>query len=236
MDADDLMPKDKLQILLSAVQPGRTIVTGYVNYFSSKRISPGYKRYEAWLNERCLYGDHFDHIYRECVVASPNWLAPTIHLKEDGIFDQLRYPEDYDMTFLWKKFGYRILSVDSVTHLWREHTNRTSRNSSIYDQNSFFKLKLDWFRKMEKGGSLGIFGVGPKGKLAVHLLEDSFNIQWYDHEFQRYATPIHGHTILDPKTCNSDLLLIAVYPENKYELERLIKKLGYTFGSNVWYV
>lgn len=236
MDADDLMPESKLESLLKASREGRTIVTGKVQYFSDAKVSEGYLKYEQWLNDRVDKKDHFDHIYRECVIASPNWLAPAKYLREDRIFEQLRYPEDYDMTFLWKKFGYEIVSVNEITHLWREHPDRTSRNSEVYNQSSFFQLKLDWFEQSESGKTLGVFGAGPKGKLVVEHLKNDYNISWYDHEFERYNSPINGLVIQNPETCDSDLLLIAVYPENKTRLENLVTRLGYTLGKSVWYV
>ena len=236
MDADDLMSKDKLAYLINGLSDKHDIVTSKVQYFSEGEVSEGYRKYENWLNTRCDKADHFDHIYRECVVASPNWLALTESLREDGIFEQLHYPEDYSMTFLWRKYDYHITSVNAVLHFWREHPERTSRNSEIYDQPSFFRLKLDWFRNSEKGKTLGIFGTGPKGKRVIEHLKNDFEIHWYDHAFEKYSVPVHGYSIEDPKTCNCDLLLLAVYPENKTRLENFVARLGYTFGKTVWYV
>lgn len=236
MDADDLMPNNKLELLLSCMDGHRTIASGKVRYFSDVEISEGYKKYEEWLNERCTQNDHFDHVYRECVIASPNWLATTAALKEDRIFDQLKYPEDYDMTFLWKKHQYKVEVVNAITHLWREHPNRTSRNSDVYQQASFFRVKLDWFRKSEQGKTLGVFGVGPKGKLVVDSLKDAFEIHWFDHNYERYGAPVNDIIIEDPRKCTTDLVLIAVFPENKTRLENLVTRLKYEFGKTVWYV
>ncbi|GAB5416132.1 MAG: glycosyltransferase [Crocinitomicaceae bacterium] len=236
MDADDLMPKDKLKLLLSAIEGQRHVVTGKVRYFSDSVVSEGYKKYEDWLNERCDQKDHFDHVYRECVVASPNWLVATKFLRQDKIFDQLQYPEDYDMTFLWKRLGYEIGVVNEVTHLWREHPQRTSRNSQTYNQASFFHLKLSWFQRNEKGKTLGVFGTGSKGKMVIDQLKDAYEIHWFDHEHSRYGAPLNGYAIEDPMKCNCDLLLLAIYPENKMRLENLVTHLGYEFGKTVWYV
>ncbi len=236
MDADDLMPREKLKSLLSVIGNQRHIATGKVRYFSDTSVSAGYQKYENWLNERCNREDHFDHVYRECVIASPNWLVRTEFLRADKIFDQLHYPEDYDMIFLWKKYGYEISVANEITHLWREHPQRTSRNSSTYDQASFFQLKLSWFRRNEKGKTLGVFGTGPKGKMVIDQLKGAFEIHWYDHEYAKYGAPLNGHTIEDPATCRCDLLLLAVYPENKMRLENLVTHLGYAFGKTVWYV
>lgn len=236
MDADDVMPVNKLNTLLANTKEGKYIVTGKVQYFSEKEVSEGYRKYEDWLNERVDKNDHYDHIYRECVIASPNWLAPTKHIKQDRIFEQLRYPEDYDMTFLWRQWNYKVISVNEVTHLWREHPARTSRNSEVYDQPSFFKLKLDWFKDSEQGTSLGVFGAGPKGKMVIEHLKHDFEISWFDHEYEKYSATINGYGIQNPEMCQCDLLLIAVYPENKTRLENLVTRLGYTLGKNAWYV
>lgn len=236
MDADDIMPSDKLEQFMLQAKPNRLVVTGKVQYFGKEPISEGYEKYAAWLNERCDRNDHFEHIYRECIVASPNWLATTKFIREDRIFEQLQYPEDYDMTFLWKQNGYSINALTTTTHLWREHPKRTSRNSEVYDQASFFQLKLDWFQKTEQGKTLGIFGTGIKGKRAVTQLKENFSIHWFDYAFERFQAPLDGYKIEDPTTCTTDLLLIAVYPENREPLEQLIQELGYVFGENVWYV
>ena len=94
MDADDLMPENKLRLLLSKASKDRFVVTGKVQYFSEDKVSEGYKKYESWLNLRIENNDHFDHIYRECVIASPNWLVSTEIIRKDRIFEQLNYPED----------------------------------------------------------------------------------------------------------------------------------------------
>ena len=62
--------------------------------------SEGYLKYEYWLNDRIDQNDHYKHIYRECVIASPNWISKKQDLIQYKIFENLNYPEDYSMTFL----------------------------------------------------------------------------------------------------------------------------------------
>ncbi len=239
MDADDRMPVEKLARLTELLKgtEKRTIATGLVQYFSDSVVSEGYQKYAFWLNERCLHGDHYDHIFRECVIASPNWMAHRETLIEDRIFEVLNYPEDYDMVFHWRTKGYRIIASSEITHFWREHAERTSRNSEIYDQDSFFRLKLAWFRKTElQQHSLAVFGAGPKGKAVVRNLAGFASIQWYDLQHERYNTGIMGFEILPPETCREDLLLVAVYPEKREPLEAYLLQLGYQIGKNAWYV
>jgi len=73
MDGDDLMPKHKLESMVSELQSNGTghVVTGKVKYFRDGGISQGYSKYEQWINERIDLADHWQHIYKECVIPSP---------------------------------------------------------------------------------------------------------------------------------------------------------------------
>ena len=90
MDADDLMPADRLQKMTQALASAnqKTVVTGLVKYFSEQTLTPGYKKYERWLNQVQLTQSHRENIYRECVVASPNWIMRKKRLACHGRFCQ----------------------------------------------------------------------------------------------------------------------------------------------------
>jgi len=77
MDGDDLMPENKLELFYNEIkkEQGLIVVTGKVKYFSEEKVSEGYLRYEKWLNEQVDRGTHWKNIYRECVIASPNWMV-----------------------------------------------------------------------------------------------------------------------------------------------------------------
>lgn len=247
MDADDLMPEGRLQLMAGTISslPKKSVVTGKVRYFRSTSgaeeprpsISDGYLNYEAWLNERIERQDHYDHIYRECVVASPNWMTRTQEIKDSGIFSTLNYPEDYDMSFRWMKQGFSIHSIDKVTLLWREHPARTSRNSEVYDQASFFDLKLNWFCQLHESSSVAILGAGLKGKItAKFLTEREIYFNWYDIEWKKYGSPIYGSKVENPSLLQAEKLLIAVYPDNKKPLLDFITEKGFEIGRNAWFL
>ena len=239
MDGDDLMPEHKLELLhaLCSVSNERIIATGKVRYFSDKEISEGYKKYASWLNDRIDNNDHFQHIYRECVIASPNWMVRKELLEQDRIFERLKYPEDYDMTFRWLEKGYQVRSTELITHLWREHPSRTSRNSDIYAQKSFFKLKLQWFLKLHPEiKRIAVFGADSKGKLVIDALQHAIELRWYDLNFRKFRAPISGFPIQNPDDCLESFALIAVYPENLKALESYLQTKGFEVGINAWYV
>ena len=87
MDADDIMPAYRLKRMVDTLGslPETAIITGKVRYFSAESVSEGYQKYENWLNERVTRADFYDHIYRECIVASPNWMGRTEEFKKYGL-------------------------------------------------------------------------------------------------------------------------------------------------------
>ena len=173
MDADDIMPLYKLKTLLKVINAKKegVIATGTVKYFSEHEISEGYQNYETWLNKTADQQSFYKRIYRECVVASPNWMMRKEDFYDMLGFSILTYPEDYDMVFHWRMSGFIIKSCHQLTHLWREHSNRTSRNSDIYQQESFFKLKLGYFLKEFKKKNFSLIGTEKKGVLIANMLQ-----------------------------------------------------------------
>lgn len=201
MDADDIMPDFKLERMLQALGNEKIqIVTGKVNYFSETGpISPGYLSYEKWLNERVAKQDFYDHIYRECSLASGNWMMRKSDLKQCGGFTGLNYPEDYDLLFRWYEAGYKMKGLDLVTHVWRDHDLRTSKTSADYQQKAFFSLKinrfvaLDWDSKQ----ALIVNGTGQKGRLTAKLLiRQKVPFIWVTHEPEKFPAGIFEHPLV----------------------------------------
>jgi glycosyltransferase involved in cell wall biosynthesis len=200
MDADDVMPAFKLAQMLQAFEKeGSHVVTGKVTYFTrTGAVTPGYLAYEQWLNDRVDHQDFFDHIYRECSLASGNWMIRKLDLEQCGGFAGLNYPEDYDLLFRWYESGYIIKGLDLVTHLWRDHDLRTSKTSADYQQKAFFSLKitrfitLDWDSKQQ----LIVNGTGQKGRLTAKLLiGQNIPFIWVSHEPEKFPAGIFGHPL-----------------------------------------
>ena len=239
MDADDLMPEKRLQLMYDAIlnTPPKSIVTGKVAYFCEGTVTDGYKKYESWLNERIAEEDHFKHIFRECVISSPNWLIKKDDFRHVNFCD-VSYPEDYDLVFRWFAEGYKIVSIPETTLLWREHPERTSRNSKVYDQNSFFELKVKWFLKLFPDiESVGIVGMGQKGKLLAKLFNEAkFPFQLYEIDYTKMNFLVEGKTVLDTAKMNDEVILIARYPSNLEEVQKYIESFGYCIGENAFWV
>jgi glycosyltransferase involved in cell wall biosynthesis len=240
IDADDLMTPNRLKLMSEILDLAteRTIVTGKVQYFSENGVSKGFLRYEQWINERIDQQDHYQQLYRECVIASPNWMAQRKEIVDLALFDALRYPEDYDLVFQWFANDFHIECVHEVTLHWRDHPTRTSRTSTNYAQAALFKLKIDWFIRLHgKGKSIGILGAGTKGKLTTdYLASQDRYFGWYDFQFDKFKGKQGATEILDYRLISEEALLICIYPPNIDELEAFLNSKGYFIGQNAWYL
>ncbi len=244
MDADDIMPKGRLKVMFEALQsaPQKTVITGLVKYFGEEVVSEGYQKYETWLNERVLQNDYWDWVYRECVIASPNWMVRKAALKEIGGFD-LSYPEDYHLTLKWQLHGFQVIGIPEITLLWREHPERISRNSERYQQESFFRLKVAHFIKYElKRQPLVLWGTGIKGRLTAQLLDKHQTpFIWMDQHPEKYKAGIKGHAIKHFPSIESMShfsLLISIFP-NGQEFTKLtdyLHHLSADIGSDYWFL
>ncbi len=184
MDGDDIMPVNWLKKMVEAIEgsPGNTIITGLIKYFPQAGVSEGYKKYENWLNDINLHGNQWKNIYRECIVAAPNWMGRTADLKKIDGFDHLEYPDDYHLAFKWYKNRFNIKCVPEITLKWREHENRASKLFEGYNQESFFKLKIGQFLALDdKKGDLLLWGTNTKGKITAKLLDNhKRDFHWMD--------------------------------------------------------
>lgn len=237
MDADDLMPDGRLQKLVQALQhsPRGTVVSGLLAYFPEQDLSPGYRSYQNWLNTVALAQSFWKNLYRECVIASPNWMMRKTDLEKAGGFSGLEYPEDYDLVFRWFQNGFSIRAVPEVTLYWREHPQRTSRNSPHYSQEAFFQLKVKRFVELSyRGKGVQIWGTGRKAKMAQSILE-GFKIPVVVMGLSKHPQKLHYTALRNYK---DPQLLIAVYPSEKEreELQLYLRSLGLQEGVDHWFL
>jgi len=183
MDADDIMPPIKLEILkrnLLSFGKGN-VALGQVKYFSDEGLRDGYRYYEAWLNGLSENGTNYSDIYRECVIPSPCWMVFREDLDTCGAFNSDVYPEDYDLCFRFYGNGLKPIPSSEVLHHWRDHSSRSSRNDPNYADNRFLDLKLHWFLKLDHHPkkTLVVWGAASKGKaLAKGLLKAGVDFRW----------------------------------------------------------
>lgn len=226
MDADDIMPPEKLELLYKeSGEQTDLIVTGKVRYFSIDPVSSGYRSYEDWLNKRVDNDDHWKSICRECVVASANWMT---HRDNIPTLPD-RYPEDYHLVFDWYRKELMVKGIKEVTHYWREHARRTSRLSENYAQPAFFDLKIERFLALDRTTDrpLVVLGKNQKSKLIE----------------QRLQAVSESYHVLDQGSANDiskfqrPQILVAVYPSDseRKAIEDWLATHDLVEGSDWWW-
>ncbi len=242
MDADDLMPRQKLarlkQILL---QHGpQSVATGKVRYFTEEgELGEGYRRYEKWLNGLMESGRHYEEIYRECVLPSPCWMAYREALIRCGAFDRSVYPEDYDLAFRFYKNKMQIRASREYLHLWRDHPRRASRTLMAYADPTFLELKLYYFLKIDYRPErpLVIWGAGRKGKESVkHLQQEGIALHWVCNTPGKWGKDIYGVRMQDtgaiPSLNDPQVLALVAAPDAQPEIRQKLEGWGMHPGKD----
>jgi glycosyltransferase involved in cell wall biosynthesis len=254
MDADDVMPLEKLAVLKSnLLKNGQGhLATGCVQYFKTKienfevdsRLSieeviekfppsDGYLKYANWLNDLTIRSDNFSEIYKECVIPSPCWMVFKEDLIHCGAFDDSTYPEDYDLCFRFYKHGLKVIGSEQVLHYWRDHSTRSSRTMEVYANNNYFNLKLPYFLALEYDQSrpLVLWGAGKKGKKLARMLEvKGVPYHWLCNNSRKWGIQLYGAR-LESFEKLTDLehpqVIVAVgSPDGKREILEYFKKIG----------
>lgn len=198
MDADDLMLPNKLEILKDLCNSDRQVIsTAKVQYISDDQLGEGYLKYEEWLNQLIDHDSHYKEIYKECVLPSPNWMMKRETLEFIGGFENLNYPEDYDLCFKAYELNIPIIGSDQVTHQWRDYPERTSRNDPNYADNRFTALKIRYFLKNDLNGEdLILWGAGTRGKMAAkNLIKKGVNFKWITNNKKKIGHQIYDHML-----------------------------------------
>lgn len=237
MDADDKMSSLKLEILYNLLKsnPDHKVATSKVQYFPAGQIKEGYLAYEHWLNSLCDHQSHWEEIYKECVIPSPNWMMEKNSFEECGGFNSDIYPEDYDL--VWRMFMNKIQVVSSpeVLHYWRDHPNRTSRNSEVYQTQTYFKLKVKYMLQIPELSQKKwiVWGAGRKGKSLIKILKDTQKeeITWVCNNSKKINQNIYNIVLQDckiiPQIREKFIILVTVSSHtDRTDIEEFMNKNG----------
>jgi len=195
MDADDLMPAQKLEWMSDAMENG-AVVTGTVSYFCDEReVGDGFLNYTDWLNSLMEGGDFWRDVYRECPVPSSAWMMYRQDFERIGGFNSDLMPEDYDLAFRMLKYKLRVIRLNEVIHHWRDSETRVSRNEEQYFPIAYLPLKVHYFLELHRDDSkpLVLWGAGKKGKLvAKELLKKKVYFTWITNNEKKVGKDIYG--------------------------------------------
>jgi glycosyltransferase involved in cell wall biosynthesis len=198
MDADDLMLPSKISNLLETLREEKTDVsTGLVKY-AGRKMAGGFLNYEAWVN-RQDEANFWKDIYYECPLPSPCWMAKTELFRNAMGDPSLIYPEDYFWALWLYAQGASVSKCPRYLHLWRDYDERASRNDPNYADQSFLKLKLQFFLQYDYSTrrKLLLWGAGRKGKqLARKLLYMRIPFEWTSNNPEKTGKHIYEKKIL----------------------------------------
>ena len=232
MDADDLMPKEKLCFLRDELlKKGRGFVaTGLVHYFSNTELGDGYKKYETWLNELTQHSSNYSQIYKECVIPSPCWMVHHDDFEKCGAFSSDVYPEDYDLCFRFYENNMKVIGINEVLHYWRDYNNRNSRTDPNYADQLFFDLKLHYFLKVDHKVNLPliVWGAGRKGKLmAKKLIDLKLQFDWVTDNPKKIGHNIYGIILKNVDLINygkQAQVIVAISGEEQSNVIRFLEQ------------
>lgn len=244
MDADDIMVEQKLASLKSSLLNAGIghIVTAKVKYFAEGGVSEGFLKYEEWINTLCDKNNFWDEIYKECVISSPCWLIYREDFDRCGGFNSNIYPEDYDLVFRFYKHKMKVVAVDKVLHLWRDHSERSSRNHSHYKINSFLEIKLRYFLLEDRINErpLVLWGAGKKGKTMSRLLKaQNIDFSWVSNNPNKHGKEIYQQIMLSFESIlsmdNPQIIITVAQKNAKEEIIHYLKKKSLIANKDYWF-
>ncbi len=233
MDADDIMPDNKLMYMANTLMthgPGH-LSSGCIKHFSADKLGEGFKNYDQWLNELMINGHNYREIYRECVVPSSCWMVYRQDFIKCGGFGRLVYPEDYDLCFRFYALGLKIIGSKEILHFWRDHPARISRTDRRYADQLYYDLKLYYFQKLDwqKDHQVVLWGAGKKGKkLGAKLVALNIPFRWVCNNANKIGHNIYGinleatSAVREVKTAQ---VLIAVSAKEKSSISEFLQNM-----------
>jgi len=227
MDADDIMPVKKIELMRTQlIKTPNSVITGRIKYIG-ENLREGYKKYEIWMNTMMENNTHYEQMYRECVIPSPAWMISRSLFDSIGGFTPNTYPEDYDLTLRMYKAKIPIIAINELIHIWRDYQERTSRNDPNYSFNSFEVLKTQYFLEVDydKSKTLVLWGGGKKGKkIAQLLIKHNVDFIFACNNPKKINQDIYGknmaniETVFDKESTYQTIIAVA-NPDDQLEIK-----------------
>ena len=242
MDSDDIMPENKLELMVNAAEKG-CVVTGKVHYFTDEgELGEGFKKYADWLNNLVDNNNHWQEIFQECVIPSQCWMMYRDDFKRIGAFHSESYPEDYDLCFRMFKHKLNVKPINTILNFWRDRSDRISRTFEEYKDNRFLKLKMTYFSALNqnKNVPLAVWGAGRNGKdVAKLLLENQQEFTWLCDNKNKVGKDIYGVVLVDSVQAQAieiaQIIVAVASPEEKAKIKIQLNILGKKLGKDYWF-
>ena len=203
MDADDIADPTRfdLQIQLMQSDSSLAICGCEIEYFPAEKVRDGALRYQSWLNAPATPEEIEKEIFVECPLPHPAFFMRADAIEEVGGYQDLGWPEDYDLLLRVWRSGGRLGKVPAVLMQWREAPGRLSRIDKRYSLDAFRRCKVHHLVSAFPSAVNGvlIWGAGRVGKgFSRELAQVGVPVIAYAEVSPRkIGQNIHGAPVLD---------------------------------------
>jgi glycosyltransferase involved in cell wall biosynthesis len=245
MDSDDIMPLDKLDLLVSEWQKhgkGTVVSGGTAHFVDEGKVGEGYLRYDRWLNRVAANNSYYEEVYKECPIPSQCWMLHKDDFDAVGAFDREVYPEDYDLCFRFYKNKLKVIGLENVLNHWRERPDRISRTLEEYKDNRYFDLKLEYFFDVDQNEMrpLVLWGAGTNGKNMAKLLQLMGKpFHWVCNNQKKIGLDIYGvemkHVSLIQELESPQIMVVVASPDAKIQIKKRLDGYGKQPVKDFWF-
>ena len=180
MDADDFSFPNRLKLQSEFLEanPEYGAVGGLVEYIPHSLFTEGFQRYVDWSNSIITYKEILLNQFVEMPIVNPSAMWRKDVAIKYGLYLDGDFPEDYEMWLRWLSNGVKIAKVPHNVLKWFDSDERLTRTSSIYSDQSFYKIKTKhlalWLENNNPfHPAVGVWGASRTSRKRAILLEDN---------------------------------------------------------------
>ncbi len=240
MDSDDYSFPERFTKQVNYLDRNHSVglVSSLVKYGGDRLMQAGYAHHVDWINSLVTHEDIYLNRFVDSPVANPSLMFRRKLLKQHGLHREGPIPEDYEILLRWLHEGVRFGKVEEELMEWSDYDSRLTRNHDNYSDDSFQKVKAEYFSKwyLEHGHEkqIWVWGNGSSVKRKSSFLAD-FGLQisgYIDVNPRNQEDVIHYKDIL---SLNQPLILNYVADRNgRVEIQNWLNTNGFINGSDYW--
>jgi hypothetical protein len=141
-------------------------------------------------------------MFVEAPVAHPSVMIRRSWLERMGGYQDLGWPEDYDLWLRLHQAGARFVKVPEVLLYWREHPGRLTRTDRRYSVENFLRAKSHYLAKgpLLDRRSVIVWGAGQMGRrLSKHLISEGAPlVAFVDIDPKKIGRQRRGRPVISP--------------------------------------
>lgn len=193
MDADDVSLPERFEKQVEhLLQYPEIAAVSCQTTFESDEPAAGYQAFVDWQNSLLTPEDHKNSRFQESPLAHPSVCFRKRLITNYGNYSTKALPEDYELWLRWMDAGENIEKLNFTGLVWKDHTDRLSRNHPNYSEEAFYRLKARYLLKECRNKTVLVCGSSVQALQRWRWMEDEgLKIDcWTDiHPKQYYPAP-----------------------------------------------